>query len=82
MSTIYANIVIKITGQILLFSGESADLGPVFGNTNTCLMSAGYTERVKLNEYLKGWWFGIVFLLYYGENKNRIWHCESVYVIS
>lgn len=44
-------------------------------------MPAGYTECVKLNEYLKGSWFVNVFLLCYGENKNRIGHCESIYIM-
>lgn len=42
---------------------ELADLGPVFGNTIACLMPTRYTESVRLNKYLKGYWFGIVFLL-------------------
>lgn len=45
------------------FFMELADLGPVFGNTIVCLMPTRYTESVRLNKYLKGYWFGIVFLL-------------------
>lgn len=78
LSTVYANNVVRITGQILLFSGESADSGPAFGNTNSCVLSAGYTVCVKLNQCFQGCWFRIVLLLHYGKNKNRIGHCESV----
>lgn len=78
LSTVYANNVVRITGQILLFSGESADSGPAFGNTNSWVLSAGYTVCVKLNQCFQGCWFRIVLLLHYGKNKNRIGHCESV----
>lgn len=76
LRAIYANNVIRITGQILLFSGESAESGPAFGNPSTCVLSAEYTACVKLKAYFQGCQFRAVLLLHYRKNQNRTWYCE------